>query len=125
MIISLDETANARRLAMYCPKCGKELQGAVNYCCQCGAALSKASPFKRKLTLSTTDKKIAGVCGGLAEYLEIDSTFVRLIWVLLALAGLGLIGYPIAWLIMPSGPVLGKASKIGEPSEAATAPTTR
>jgi phage shock protein C len=99
---------------MYCPKCGKEHAGNVNYCCQCGAGLSKSSPFKRKLTLSATDKKIAGVCGGLAEYIDMDSTFVRLIWVLLALAGVGLIGYPIAWLIMPPAPVFGKTANISE-----------
>jgi phage shock protein C len=106
---------------MYCPRCGKEQPDDVNYCCHCGAALSKSHPFRRKLTLSATDKKIAGVCGGLAEYLEMDSTFVRLIWVLLALAGLGVIGYPIAWLIMPPSPALGKTSKVGEPSGAAAA----
>jgi phage shock protein C len=108
---------------MYCPRCGKEHAGDVNYCCQCGAALSKFAPFHRKLTLSATDKKIAGVCGGLAEYLEMDSTFVRVIWVLLALAGLGVIGYPIAWLIMPAAPAFGKTSKIGEtPGAAAASP---
>jgi phage shock protein C len=56
----------------------------------------------RRLTLSVTDKKIAGVCGGMAEYFGVDVTLVRLIAVVLALlGGSGLIIYLVAWLIMP------------------------
>lgn len=47
-------------------------------------------------------RKICGVCGGIAEYLDIDPTIVRLIWVLLVLcAGTGILAYFIAALIMP------------------------
>jgi phage shock protein C len=90
---------------MFCPNCGREQAGDVSFCCQCGAAIRSASRYKKTLTLSATDKKIAGVCGGIAEYLEVDSTLVRVIWVLVALTGIGLvvglIGYPLAWLIIP------------------------
>ena len=59
----------------------------------------------RRLMRSTTDSKIAGVCGGLAEYFGVDSTPVRLIWVILSiLCGAvigGLIAYAIAWVIIP------------------------
>ena len=56
----------------------------------------------RQLTLSSTDKKIAGVCGGIAEYFGIDPTLVRLIAVVLALlGGSGLLIYVVAWMIMP------------------------
>ena len=56
----------------------------------------------KKLYRSSRDKKLLGVCGGIAEYFEIDSTIVRLILVLIALAGgSGLILYLIAALIMP------------------------
>lgn len=59
----------------------------------------------KKLYLSETDKKIAGVCGGIAEYFGIDSTLVRLAWVLAsifltAFIG-GVIAYLIAWAIIP------------------------
>jgi phage shock protein C len=58
----------------------------------------------KRLFLSQTDKKIAGVCGGLAEYFELDPTIVRLIIVVLAIAT-GVIpltiGYLIAWAIVP------------------------
>ncbi|MBE7047520.1 MAG: PspC domain-containing protein [Ruminococcaceae bacterium] len=56
----------------------------------------------KKLYKSATDKKIAGVCGGIAEYLNIDSTIVRLIWVFFAIfVGAGLLAYIIAALVMP------------------------
>jgi phage shock protein C len=98
---------------MFCPRCGKEQQAGVNYCCNCGATVSNSAPI-RKLTLSAEDRKIAGVCGGLAEYAGVDSTLVRLLWVLLALTGVGLIGYPIAWLIMPYPLSRQEASKAGQ-----------
>lgn len=59
----------------------------------------------KKLYKSSTDKKIAGVCGGIAEYFGIDSTLVRLGWVLFSLlGGSGLLAYLIAALIMPDQP---------------------
>ena len=57
----------------------------------------------KRLTKSY-DRKICGVCGGIAEYLNIDPTIVRLIWLLLVLcAGTGVLAYIIAALIMPEG----------------------
>jgi len=57
----------------------------------------------KKLYLSETDKKIGGVCGGLAEYFEKDATLFRLLFVLLSLLtiGWGLVGYLAMWLVMP------------------------
>ncbi len=58
-----------------------------------------------KLRRSRQDSKIAGVCGGVAEYLEVDSTLIRLIWLMLAFfGGWGILGYIIAWIIMPQAP---------------------
>ena len=59
----------------------------------------------RVLRRSTTDRQIAGVCGGMAEYFEVDPTAVRLLWVILsifvgAIIG-GVIAYLLAWLIIP------------------------
>jgi phage shock protein PspC (stress-responsive transcriptional regulator) len=57
----------------------------------------------RKLYLSRTDKKIAGVCGGIAEYFGLDSTLVRLAFVILALLGFSsVIVYIACWFIFPS-----------------------
>ena len=57
----------------------------------------------KKLYLSKTDKKIAGVCGGIAEYFDIDFTVVRLLWIVATLfsMGAGILAYLIAWIIIP------------------------
>ena len=60
---------------------------------------------EKKLYKSSTDKKLAGVCGGIAEYFNIDSTLVRLGWVVFSLlGGSGLLAYIIAAIIMPARP---------------------
>jgi len=60
---------------------------------------------KRVLRRSTTDRQIAGVCGGLAEYFQVDVTAVRLLWVIASIfCGVvigGVIAYALAWLIIP------------------------
>ena len=61
--------------------------------------------MEKKLYKSNTDKKICGVCGGLAEYLNMDATIIRLILVLAVLfAGCGLLAYIIAALVIPDKP---------------------
>ena len=56
-----------------------------------------------KLTRNETDRMIAGVCGGLAAYLNIDSVLVRLAFIILFFAsGIGFPIYLILWVIMPS-----------------------
>ncbi|OGD68993.1 PspC domain-containing protein [Candidatus Campbellbacteria bacterium RIFCSPLOWO2_01_FULL_34_15] len=59
----------------------------------------------KKMHLSKTDKKIGGVCGGIGETFEIDSTIIRLIFIFLALITEiipAIIVYILAWLIIPS-----------------------
>ena len=61
----------------------------------------------KRLYLSRTDRKIAGICGGIAEYMELDSTIVRLLTVVLAIATAVLpvvIGYLLALMVIPSKP---------------------
>jgi phage shock protein C len=59
----------------------------------------------KKLYRSKKDSIIAGVCGGIAEYFEIDPTLVRLLTVLVVfLGGAGGIAYIIAWIIIPQNP---------------------
>ena len=61
-------------------------------------------PAKR-LWLSRVDRKIAGVCGGLGEWLEIDPVFFRVALIMLALAGgFGLLVYVVLWLVVPRSP---------------------
>ena len=64
--------------------------------------------MKKQLRRSTENKVIAGVCGGIAEYFDIDPTLIRLAWVLLcALGGSGVLAYIIAAIIIPEAPAGG------------------
>jgi phage shock protein C len=68
----------------------------------------------KRLTRSLTDQKIAGVCGGLAEYLAVDATVVRLAWAILTVIPgaivCGVAAYLVAWFIMPPGGVPSQAA---------------
>ena len=58
---------------------------------------------QKRLYLSR-DKKIAGVCGGIAEYLGVDPTWVRLVWVLVTVFTAlvpGILAYLLAWAVIP------------------------
>ncbi len=65
-----------------------------------------AAADRHRLTRSGWDRKIAGVCGGLAEYLDVDSTVVRLVWAVLTVVPgaivLGVGAYLAAWFIIPT-----------------------
>lgn len=59
----------------------------------------------RKLYRSRTDRKVAGVCGGLAQYFKLDATLVRVLFVLLTvLGGSGLVVYLAMWILVPDEP---------------------
>lgn len=61
--------------------------------------------MKKKLYKSSTDKKLCGVCGGIAEYFDIDSTLIRLGLVAFCLlGGSGILAYIIAALVIPDDP---------------------
>ncbi len=61
--------------------------------------------MERRLYRSRTEKMIAGVCGGVAEYFNMDPTVIRLIWVLITLlGGAGVLLYIILWIVMPLAP---------------------
>jgi phage shock protein C len=61
----------------------------------------------KRLRRSATDVQIAGVCAGIAEYLNADPTVVRLVWAILSVflgaVVLGVVAYVIAWMSMPPG----------------------
>ena len=61
--------------------------------------------MKKRLYKSNLDKKLCGVCGGIAEYFELDPTIIRLAWVVFTLfGGSGIIAYIIAAIVMPNRP---------------------
>lgn len=60
----------------------------------------------KRLYRSSKDRILGGICGGIAEYFNADPTIVRLLFVLLLLASFGtaVLGYLIAWIIIPRNP---------------------
>jgi phage shock protein C len=114
---------------MVCSDCQKELPAGSNFCCICGArqvgssapdATAQIYPRKR-LMRSSTDKKIAGVCRGLAEYFDLDPTVVRLVWFLSLFISFGtsVFAYIILWIVLPEAPASAAA-----PSSSASTPIT-
>lgn len=65
-------------------------------------------PARKQLLRSRTDRRIGGVCGGLAEYFSADPTIVRVAWVVLTIVPcaivFGVIAYLVAWLVIPQAP---------------------
>jgi phage shock protein C len=67
--------------------------------------MSTATTTTRRLVRRTDDRMIAGVCSGVADYLGVDVTLVRLIAVVAAVLGFGtlIVAYLVAWVLMPQG----------------------
>lgn len=57
--------------------------------------------MEKKLYRSDSDKMLCGVCGGIAEYFDVDPTIIRLLWAILACTGSGIVAYIIAAVIIP------------------------
>jgi phage shock protein PspC (stress-responsive transcriptional regulator) len=98
---------------MICPNCQKEIAGGSKFCYNCGAKQPETAapgvPAQagdgKRLMRSSTDKMIAGVCAGLADYFDLDPTIIRVIWVLAVFcAGTGLLVYVILWIVLPLAP---------------------
>ena len=96
---------------MYCTNCGKNIGDNPVFCQSCGSRAAPVPPFswpsaKRPFARYSADKKIGGVCGGVARYFDLDSSLVRAIWLLcVLLAGTGLLAYVVLWIAMPLDPV--------------------
>jgi phage shock protein C len=97
---------------MYCTSCGTEIGNTGNYCANCGQQTPQGAQAQRqatygfgprRLTRLGYNRKIAGVCSGLAKYFDADPTLVRLIVIAgtIASGGLGLLAYTAGWIVMP------------------------
>ena len=99
---------------MICASCQRNIADYSNFCYNCGAkqtvSTAPGTPAatcngRKRLMRSSTDKKIAGVCAGLADYFDLDPTIIRVCWLLAVLfAGTGLIAYIVLWIVLPIAP---------------------
>ena len=91
---------------MVCVRCSRELEDGSRYCRFCGAAAAAKTPARRLVRLPQHGR-VAGVCAGVAAYLDADVTLVRLTWVLLSIVPGGILGgiivYAAAWILLPAG----------------------
>ena len=102
---------------MKCSNCGSSLELDSKFCASCGSEIvnNQKSSFARppveyqgpkKLYRSQRERMIAGVCGGIAEYMDLDPTLVRIIFVLITLlGGSGILLYIILLIVIPENPL--------------------
>ncbi|GAB4357298.1 MAG: hypothetical protein OHK0021_01640 [Bryobacter sp.] len=101
---------------MYCTNCGTEFAESANFCGRCGKATrpdaangeyfraAQPGAAARRLERPMDRKWLAGVCQGFADYFNIDSTLVRILWLgAVVFFGTGLVAYVICWIVMPLG----------------------
>ncbi len=95
---------------MFCTSCGNQLSEADRFCPECGTQTPKGAAEqprpapgpRRPLVRVMRGKMIGGVCAGFAQYLDMDITLVRVLWLCVALLlGAGFIAYLVCWIVMP------------------------
>ena len=95
---------------MYCTNCGAVLGEVDAFCAKCGkptgvAGTAPAPPTSppRRLVRPMSEKKIAGVCAGVARYMDVDVTMVRVLWLVGAIFTVipGFVAYLVMWIAMP------------------------
>ena len=98
---------------MICNSCQRNIADGSRFCYTCGARqamtgapdVASVTGGPKRLMRSSTDKKLGGVCAGLAEYFDMDPTLVRILWLLVVLCGgTGILLYIILWLVLPLAP---------------------
>jgi phage shock protein C len=94
---------------MACVRCNREIAADALFCPACGARQPREDNAwsSRRLVRIPSEQKIAGVCAGLADYLDVDVSLVRALWVALSIVPGAIIGgvlaYLLAWFVMPVG----------------------
>jgi phage shock protein PspC (stress-responsive transcriptional regulator) len=87
-----------------CPYCAEAIRAEAIKCRHCGSTVD-AGLLTRSWHRSARDKKIAGVCAGLAEEFGVSVTLIRLAFVLATLiGGPGIVLYVVLWVVMPMAP---------------------
>ena len=95
---------------MSCLRCHRDVASDASYCPACGAPQrGESGPAwaSRRLVRIKAEQKLAGVCAGIADYLDVDVTLVRVLWLALSIVPGAVIGgilaYLLAWIVMPEG----------------------
>lgn len=99
---------------MVCWRCGAQIVEGARFCSACGAAVQPvgsvpgyvpSAAYSGQLMRARAGRKIAGVCEGLARYINVDVMIVRIVaLVLLFGGGFGFLAYIIAWIVIPEEP---------------------
>ena len=98
---------------MTCASCQKDIAAGSRFCYSCGAKQPETSASatppvyyqRKKFVRSTNDRKVAGVCAGVADYFDMDPTLVRILWALATLIpGPNVLAYIIIWIAADEGP---------------------
>jgi phage shock protein C len=99
---------------MICNSCQRNIADGSKFCYNCGARqvvtgtpeVAAMTGGPRRLMRSSTDKKLGGVCAGVADYFDMDVTLVRVLWLLIVLfGGTGVLLYVILWIALPLAPL--------------------
>src|ERR1700761_401327 len=98
------------RVVMTCLTCGFDERAEANFCSQCGRVMAARTypGYSARLMRPRESRMIAGVCAGLAEHYGWDASIVRILLVLSVLLGAGLpiVAYLAAWIVIPNAPYL-------------------
>jgi phage shock protein C len=89
---------------MYCSHCGVQVAGHASFCPSCGGA-QPGNVSSKQLVRPIQGRKMGGVCLALANYMNLDVTLVRVIWLLLALLpvpGPFVLAYFVCWIVFPA-----------------------
>ncbi|MBI3678894.1 MAG: PspC domain-containing protein [Acidobacteria bacterium] len=112
---------------MFCTRCGQELTAEARFCLRCGKETAAEgrpptdSYARKRLYRLREDKKIGGICAGLARYMDVDVTLIRILVVALTIfTGVfpGILAYLIVWIIMPMEPFFSRPAGAPEPMAA-------
>jgi phage shock protein C len=95
---------------MPCIRCHADVATDARYCPACGAPQHTGAGRawgSRRLVRIPSEEKVAGVCAGIADYLDVDVTLIRAIWLVLSIVPgaiiFGVVAYALAWIVMPEG----------------------
>ncbi len=112
---------------MFCTNCGREVTNEARFCSQCGQGTRFETPASgggyyapRRLYRLTYDKQIGGVCSGLAKYLDMDVTLVRVVTLVVTVfTGCvpGMIAYLLAMIVMPKDAGVMRPAQVGNVSQ--------